>query len=133
MTRVSLTRTVAGATLVLAAGAGLVAAQPTAPAGKVPVVAVTGCLTEQGTTWMLTSATEPVPSIANGPPAGEAITGPTSGKASYRLIGVSEFDLPAHKGHTVLIKGLFIKAAPVSRVNVTSVTMVSTACAPAAK
>jgi hypothetical protein len=132
MTRVSLTRTVVCAALALAAGAGL-AAQPSAPAGKVPVVAVTGCLVEQGTNWMLTSATEPVPSIANGPPAGEAITGPTSGKASYRLIGVSEFDLPAHKGHTVLIKGLFIKAAPVSRVNVTSVTMVSTACAPAAK
>ena len=133
MTRVSLTRTVVCAALALAAGAGLAAAQPSAPAGKVPVVAVTGCLVEQGTNWMLTSATEPVPSIANGPPAGEAITGPTSGKASYRLIGVSEFDLPAHEGHTVLIKGLFIKAAPVSRVNVTSVTMVSTACAPAAK
>jgi hypothetical protein len=132
MTRVSLTRTVVCAALALAAAASL-AAQPSAPAGKVPVVAVTGCLVEQGTHWMLTSATEPVPSIANGPPAGEAITGPTSGKASYRLIGVSEFDLPAHKGHTVLIKGLFIKAAPVSRVNVTSVTMVSTACAPAAK
>jgi hypothetical protein len=133
MTRVSLTRTVACASLVLVAGAALAVAQPAAPAGKVPVVAVTGCLVEQGTNWMLTSATEPVPSIANGPPAGEAITGPSSGKASYRLIGVSEFDLPAHKGHTVLIKGLFIKAAPVSRVNVTSVTMVSTVCAPAAK
>jgi hypothetical protein len=133
MTRVSLTRTVACASLVLVAGAALAAAQPAAPAGKVPVVAVTGCLVEQGTNWMLTSATEPVPSIANGPPAGEAVTGPSSGKASYRLIGVSEFDLPAHKGHTVLIKGLFIKAAPVSRVNVTSVTMVSTVCAPAAK
>jgi len=133
MTRVSLTRTVACASLVLVAGAALTAAQPAAPAGKVPVVAVTGCLVEQGTNWMLTSATEPVPSIANGPPAGEAVTGPSSGKASYRLIGVSEFDLPAHKGHTVLIKGLFIKAAPVSRVNVTSVTMVSTVCAPAAK
>lgn len=108
-------------------------AQAPAPAAKVPVVAVTGCLTAQGTDWTLTSATEPVPSIANGPPAGEAIKGATSGKASYRLIGVSEFDLPAHKGHTVLIKGLFIKAAPMSRVNVTSVTMVSSACAPAAK
>ena len=51
----------------------------------------------------------------------------------HRLIGLSEFDLPTHKGHTVLVKGLFIKAAPVSRVNVTSVAMVSTACAPAAK
>jgi len=117
----------------VAATAGAARAQAPAPAQKVPIVAVTGCLAEQGTNWMLTSATEPVPSIANGPPAGEAIKGPTSGKASYRLIGVSEFDLPAHKGHTVLIKGLLIKATPVSRVNVTSVTMVSSACASAAK
>ena len=108
-------------------------AQAPAPVQKVPIVAVTGCLAEQGTHWSLTNATDPVPSIANGPPAGEAIKGPTSGTASYRLIGVSEFDLPAHKGHTVLVKGLLIRATPVSRVNVTSVTMVSSACAPAAR
>jgi hypothetical protein len=104
-----------------------------APVAKVPVVAVVGCVTEQGTNWKLINATEPTPSIANGPPAGEAIKGPTSGKNEYQLIGTSEFNLPAHKGHTVLVKGLLIKAAPVSRVNVTSVTMVSTACAPAPK
>jgi hypothetical protein len=109
------------------------AAQAQTTSTKVPVVAVVGCVGEQGGNWMLTSATEPTPSIANGPPAGEAIKGPTSGKNQYRLIGVSEFDLPAHKGHTMLIKGLLIKAAPVSRVNVTSVTMVSTACAAPAK
>jgi hypothetical protein len=115
----------------LLAGAALAQAQ--APVEKVPVVAVIGCVAEQGTNWMLTSATDPVPSIANGPPAGEAIKGPTAGKNEYRLIGVSEFNLPSHKGHTVLVKGLFIKATPVSRVNVTSVTPVSNACAPAAK
>ena len=129
MTRSSLA-TLAAAVAITAATTVGVRAQ--APAQKVPIVAVTGCLAEQGTNWSLTNATEPVPSIANGPPAGEAIKGPTSGTASYRLIGVSEFDLPAHKGHTVLVKGLLIKATPVSRVNVTSVTMVSSACAPAA-
>ena len=60
--------------------------------------------------------------------AGEKVTGPTSGPNTYRLIGTSEFDLPAHKGHMVLVKGLFIKASPTSRVNVTSVTMVATTC-----
>ena len=100
---------------------------PAAPA-KVPVVAVVGCLGDRGTDWLLTSATEPTPSIANGPPAGEKVTGPTSGPNTYRLIGTSEFDLPAHKGHMVLVKGLFIKASPTSRVNVTSVTMVATTC-----
>lgn len=102
-----------------------------APATKVPVMAITGCVAETGGNWMLTSATEPTPSIANAPPAGEAIKGPTSGKNQYRLIGTTEFDMPSHKGHTVLVKGLFIKAAPVSRVNVTSVTTVSNTCAAA--
>lgn len=125
--------TLAAAVAITTATTVAARAQAPAPVQKVPIVAVTGCLAEQGTNWSLTNATDPVPSIANGPPAGEAIKGPTSGTASYRLIGVSEFDLPAHKGHTVLVKGLLIKAAPVSRVNVTSVTMVSSACAPAAK
>lgn len=132
MTRSCLATLGAAATLI-AATTGAVRAQAPAPVQKVPIVAVTGCLTEQGASWSLTNATDPVPSIANGPPAGEAIKGPTSGTASYRLIGVSEFDLPAHKGHTVLVKGLLTTAKPVSRVNVTSVTMVSPACAPAAR
>ena len=122
---------IALAGLTLAAPA--VGAQAPAAPAKVPVVAVVGCLADRGADWMLTSATEPTPSIANGPPAGEKVTGPTSGPNTYRLIGTSEFDLPAHKGHTVLVKGLFIKASPTSRVNVTSVTMVSTTCGPTAK
>lgn len=125
MTRLS----IAALALVAASAAHAGAQAP----NKVPIVAVTGCLADQGGAWTLTAATDPTPSIANGPPAGEAVKGPTSGKNEYRLIGVSEFDLPAHKGHTVLVKGLFIKASPLSRVNVTSVTMVSTACAPAPK
>lgn len=126
MTRIPL----AAALLAVAATAG---AWAQAPADKVPIVAVTGCVTSQGPDWLLTGATDPTPSIANAPPAGQAITGPTSGKNQYRLIGVSEFDLPSHKGHTVLVKGLLIKATPVSRVNVTSVTTVSNTCAPAPK
>lgn len=102
-------------------------------AEKVPVVAVTGCVVADGPGWALDKATEPLPSIANGPAAGDAIKGPTTGPHRYGLIGVSEFGLAEHTGHTVLVKGLFIKAEPVSRVNVTSVTMVSTACAPVAK
>jgi hypothetical protein len=111
--------------LVAAIGASLGAQ----PKEKVPIVAVAGCLAEQGSDWMLTSATEPEPSIANAPPAGQPYKGPTTGKNTFRLIGVSEFDLPTHKGHTVLVKGLLIKAEPVSRLNITSVTMLSDTCA----
>jgi hypothetical protein len=114
----------------LAAGQGVYAQ---AAKEKVPIVAVAGCLEQQGEHWMLTRASEPEPSIANGPPAGQPYKGATSGKHTFRLIGVSEFDLPSHKGQTVLVKALFIKAEPVSRLNVTSVTTVSASCTPPAK
>ncbi len=96
---------------------------------KVDIVSVIGCLREQPAgTWMLTAATDPVPSTANAPPAAEIPKTPPAGKNEFRLIGVSEFNLPAHKGQTVLVKGLYIKAMPFSRLNITSVTTVSPGC-----
>jgi hypothetical protein len=77
---------------------------------------------------MLTNATDPVPSSANAPAAKDIPEKPPEGKGQFKLIGVSEFNLPAHKGQTVIVKGLYIKATPVSRLNMTSVTMVSPAC-----
>ena len=107
--------------------------QSPAPA-KIEIVSVTGCLKEAPAgTWTLTTATNPVPSSANAPPAKEIPATPPAGKNSFRLIGVSEFNLPPHRDHTVVIKGLLIKAAPMSRVNMTSVTMVSPSCAAAPK
>ena len=118
----------------VATAAVSVAAAQAPPPDKVPIMAVAGCVTEQPAgTWLLTSATDPVPSVANAPPSGQPYTGPTTGKSRVRLIGISEFDLPSHKGHTVLVKGLYVRATPVSRLNVTSVTMLAAACPPASK
>jgi hypothetical protein len=104
------------------------------PANKVEIVSVTGCLKEATPdNWTLTAATDPVPSSANAPTAKEVPAATPAGKNAFRLIGVSEFNLPAHRDQTVVIKGLFIKATPMSRLNMTSVTMVSPSCAPAAK
>ena len=98
---------------------------------KVDIVSVTGCLREAApSTWTLVGATDPVPSSANAPQAKDIPTTAPVGKNEFRLIGVSEFNLPAHKDQTVIVKGLFIKATPTSRLNITSVTMVSAACAP---
>ena len=116
------------AALVLAA----FVAQP-APA-KVDIVSVTGCLKEAApNNWVIASATDPVPSSANAPAAKELPSAPPAGKNEFKLIGVSEFNLPAHKDRTVVVKGLFIKATPQSRLNITSVTDVAPACVPAAK
>ena len=112
----------------------LLALQSATPSPKVAIVSVTGCLKEAAPdSWTLTAATEPVPSSANAPPAKEIPAAPPAGKNAFKLIGVSEFNLPAHRDHTVVIKGLFIKAAPLNRLNMTSVTMVSRSCVPAAK
>ncbi len=109
------------------------AAAAQTPSQKIDIVSVTGCLREATpNTWTLESATDPVLSNANAPPVKDIPSTPPAGKNQYRLIGVSEFNLTAHRGHTVIIKGLLIKATPVSRVNMTSVTMVAASCVPAA-
>ena len=111
---------------------GLAAAQAAPAPAKVEIVSVTGCLKEMTpNSWTLVSATDPVPSIANAPPAKDIPSAVPAGKNEFKLIGVSEFNLPAHRDHTVIIKGLFIKAAPTSRVNMTSIAMVAPTCAPA--
>ena len=110
----------------------LAAQQPPAP-NKVEIVSVTGCLREQGPdNWTLVAATDPTPSIANAPAKNEIPTAAPDGKNQFKLIGVSEFDLPKFKDQTVVVKGLFIKAMPVSRLNMTSVVTAVATCAPAA-
>ena len=97
---------------------------------KVDIVKVSGCLRLQGPdNWMLVAATEPEVSSANAPPRTELPKEPPAGKNQFKLIGVSEFSLPQFKDHTVLVKGLYIKAQPVSRLNVTSVNDALPTCA----
>ena len=100
-----------------------------AAAKKVDIVSVTGCLREQGTNWMLVAATDPVPSVANQAQGADIPTTPPAGKNTFRLIGVSEFNLPQMKDRTVVIRGLFIKDK-VSRINVTSAVEAVASCAP---
>jgi hypothetical protein len=104
-----------------------------APSQKVDIVSVTGCLKEPvANTWMLVNATDPVPSVANAPPAKDIPAVPPAGKNEFRLIGVSEFNLPQHKDHVVVVKGLHIRASP-PRLNITSVTPLAPSCPAAGK
>ena len=100
-------------------------------AKKIEIVSVTGCLREQGTNWLLVAATEPVPSVANQAQGKEIPGAPPDGKNTFRLIGTSEFNLPAMKDHTVVVRGLLIKDK-VSRINVTSAVEAVASCAPGA-
>jgi len=120
-------------TLVVLVGLALAQAAPSSK--KVDIVSATGCLKEtSANTWTLVDATDPVASSANAPaPKDLPASPPPPGRNSFRLIGVSEFNLPAHRDHIVIIKGLLIKATPMSRLNMTSVTTIAPACAAAAK
>ena len=114
---------------------GLAIAQAAPSSKKVEIVSATGCLKEaSANTWTLVNATDPVPSTANAPAAKDILTStPPPGKNSFQLIGVSEFNLPAHRDHVVIIKGLLLKATPMSRLNMTSVTTLAPTCAAPAK
>ena len=79
--------------------------------------------------WVVVAATEPVASSANAPLKSEIPTTAVTGKNQFKLIGVGEFKLPNYRNQTVVIKGLQIKAAPVDRLNMTSITTVVTFCA----
>ena len=116
----------------LAGSAG--SAQAPAKTEKVEVVAVVGCLREASpNVWTLEQATDPVPSHANAPAPKEVESAPRIGKNQFQLIGVDIFNLPAHRGHTLFVKGVEIKAKPSIRLNITSVTMVAPACQSSAK
>jgi hypothetical protein len=107
------------------------AAQP--PTQKVDIVSVAGCLKEAAPNdWRVVNATDPMPSNANAPAQKEIPATPPVGKNEFKLIGVGEFNLPQHKDHAVLVKGLHIKATPMSRLNITSVTTIAPSC-PAAR
>jgi len=100
-----------------------------APSAKIDIVSVMGCLKESApNAWTLVNATDPAPSNANAPQPKDIPATPPAGKNEFRLIGVSEFNMPSHKDHAVMVKGLLIKGAPTSRVNVTSVTTISPSC-----
>lgn len=119
-------------TLIALMFAASIAGQAPAPK-KVEIVSVTGCLREQGAdNWMVVAATDPVPSNANAPPKSEVPTTTVTGKNQYKLIGVGEFNLPNYRNHTVVVKGLYIKATPVDRLNITSVTTAVISCAESA-
>ena len=100
-----------------------------APPAKADVVMVAGCLREGAAgEWRVVNATDPKPSNANAPASADLPALPVVGKNTFQLIGVAIFDLPSHKDHTVVVKGLLIPAKPLGRLNITSVVTVAPTC-----
>jgi len=81
-------------------------------------------------TWLLSHAsapqvskTQPTSSIALKAAAAE----PT-GHEQDQLLGVGVFSPASHKGQRVAVKGVLLKDAKVSRINVTSLQTLSSTC-----
>ena len=112
--------------------AALTQAVPAPPAQKIEIISVVGCLKQESANeWRLFNATDPAPSRAGTPSPDQVPKEPAVGKNQYKLIGVSEFPLTDKKDKTVYVRGLYIKAAPLNRINITSVTTVAATCSPA--
>jgi hypothetical protein len=121
---------VSGVVILIFVAAAEIALFAQTPPSKSDIVMVAGCLKEQpANTWRLVNALDPTPSNAVAPPANELPAMPVVGTRQFHLIGVSVFDLPSYRDHTVAVKGLLIPATPVSRLNVTSVVRIAPSCA----
>ncbi len=107
------------------------AAPPQGPQA-LPIVETVGCLVEGANrTWTLTRAAEPVRAAHPGfsrPEEVKAAEGRNLGSKQIRLIGMTEMNPGPHRGHKVLIKGLFIKDANGERINVTSLKTAGDSC-----
>ena len=98
----------------------------------IPIVETVGCLSEgPNRTWMLANASEPAKAGRAGfsrPEEVKAAEGRGLGTQQIRLIGMTEMNPGPHRGHKVLIKGLLIKDAAGTRINVTSLKTVGDLC-----
>jgi hypothetical protein len=97
------------------------------------VTEVGGCL-EQGParTWMLTNASDPIVSETQAMSSmdlKDAAARPL-GNRQYQLLGVSVFNPLIHNRGKVAVKGVLIKAAKETRLNVTSLQTISATCSP---
>jgi hypothetical protein len=118
-----------GTTTVLRAGQQ---AQQGQQQSALDLVEVVGCLTENpARTWVLTSATDPVvtKSIWTTKEALQDAGARPLANQRYRLLGVGPFGPEENKGKKVAVKGVLIKDAKETRLNVTSLQAVATSCA----
>jgi hypothetical protein len=104
---------------------------PAASTQKLDIIESVGCLAEEPKgTWVLTNATEPV--VSKQPYTNEAskkeAAARTLGTLRFTLIAISMFNPDALRGHKVAAKGLLIKDAAGSRINVTSLQLAADSC-----
>jgi hypothetical protein len=117
--------------LVCAAVGACAQGQPSKPNPDQPaLVEVAGCLSQSGTNWILTNATDPATSTTSftTPEGVKTAADKPLGTQQYRLLGTSPFSPESHKGHKMVVRGLLIKNGSETRINLTSFQMVAATC-----
>jgi hypothetical protein len=92
---------------------------------------VVGCLEQSPSrTWMLRNASDPIVSETQATSLAElkAAAAKLLSNQQYQLLAVSIFNPASLKGQKVAVKGVLIKDAKTSRLNVTSLHMVDATC-----
>lgn len=137
----------AAVTLALAGAIPVSAQVAPAPPPVTRVVAVAGCVTQEGARWFLTNATPPLSASGRAPGGGGApgtdegalsvsltVTAQMAarqlpGTARYRLIGLlDELGLVSRKGQTLIVRGPLLNIDAEKRINLMSITGVSSTC-----
>jgi hypothetical protein len=105
--------------------------QPQPRRNALNIAEVVGCLEQSPPgTWMLTHASEPVVS-ENQPTSSVALkaaAGKPLGNQQDQLLGLGVFNPASHKGQKMAVKGVLMKDANGSRLNVTSLQVAATTC-----
>jgi hypothetical protein len=98
---------------------------------QTPIVEVVGCLSQAGSDWNLTDATEAaaVTTTFTTPEALKAAAAKSLGTLKYRLLGIGPFSPEPNKGHMVAARGLLIKGSGDVRINLTSLQTLKDQCA----
>lgn len=98
---------------------------------QAPVVELVGCLSQTGADWILAKAGEPAATTTSftTPEEVKAAAEKPLGTQQYRLVDASPFSPEPHKGHKMVVKGLLMKNGSDSRINLTSLQMLSETCA----
>jgi mono/diheme cytochrome c family protein len=107
--------------------------KPPPPIGDYSYVEVVGCLTpgEHGA-WLLTNASEPVVVVsrASPPAATDANHKPDTlrGTQTFHLLDAMAYPAAAHRGHTMLVRGLLIRLPGEQRLTISAFEMIEPAC-----
>ena len=104
--------------------------KPPPPVGDFSYVEVVGCLTPgPESTWLLTSASEPVALPVTGPAVRQTqVTDRPLGGQVFRLLDAMAYNPESHKGKKMYVKGLLIRLPGEQRMTVSSLETIAPSC-----